>query len=112
MPTVTIPETSRAANAKTAELLSGSQIAYAPYSGVLTVYAAASAIGMNHQLSIAGVNVIDDQEIAAIRAAGVGIQKSEDGVGAYRVMAGQQIRYFQRNTTGGAITTKAIFDFL
>lgn len=112
MPSTVIPETSRAANAKTSELLSGSQISPIPHDGVLNMYAAASAIGLNHTLTIGGVVVIDDQEITALRAAGVGLQKKDDYVGAFRVRAGQSVRYFQRNTTGGAITTKAVFDVL
>lgn len=112
MPSVTIAEASLAANTKSAEQLSGTQIAYAPKNGVLRVYGRSSAIGLKLTLTVGAETVIDDQDNAVIKAAGASIARDTDMIYAVGVRKGEQLRFTLRNSTAGAITSAFLFELL
>lgn len=112
MPVVTVPEAGLAANTKSSELLSGSQIGYAPKSGMLRVFARASAIGLNLTVTVGSEVVMDDQEITSIKAAGSSLVDPDDLAISVGVAKGEQIRAFVRNSTAGAITRALRFELL
>lgn len=109
MPTVSLGEQSVAANTKTTEQLAGTPIQNAPFAGLLQLIGKASAVDMRHTLTIGSEVVLDDDEINVLKAAGTGLDRDADLLYRGQVLAGEQIRYFYRNASAGAITVASMF---
>lgn len=109
MPVATIQALSVAANAKSAEQLQGTQLAFAPKDGMLSLYVAASAAGINVTAIYGSEVVIDDQPCSAANRFPV---RPDDLLYAAGVAKGEQLRLFFRNTTAGALTVNAIAELL
>jgi len=72
---------STAANAKSTERLQGTQLAYSPKDGFLTLSCLASATGLNVTMIIGGESVLDDQPIPYTgTAGGSGVRRPRYGV--------------------------------
>jgi hypothetical protein len=106
-------EQSVAANATTANLLSGAPIQFVGRAGVLTLYGNADAVGMTHALSIN-----DGQETRQIVPAGAGlgaastagkVKTNEDFIGQFPIPAGVQLIHAITNTTGAAVKCSFIY---
>lgn len=109
MPVATLSALSVAANAKSAEQLQGTQLAFAPKTGGFSLYCAGSAAGLNATLILGNEVVIDDQPISAANRFPV---RPDDMLFQAGVAKGEQCRLFFRNTTGGALTVSVIVELL
>jgi len=92
---------STAANTKTADLITG-QYQFVG-KGKVTLVARGSAAGMNAQLSVGGIALINDLPIPYFGATG-GLSIN-DHVVISQIMNGGRVEFFLRNTSGGALTT-------
>jgi len=97
-----------AANAKSSDIVTGTY-QFTPFDGDLTVYARASATGLNVSITVDGVNVIGDQSISFTGTAGA-ISKIDHEVATIEVGAGSRVEVTFRNTTGGAITVDSVVE--
>jgi hypothetical protein len=97
------------ANTKNAEELQGTQLAFAPKDGILNLYATASAVGVRTTLMVGGEVVVDDQDISVQNRVPV---RPDDLVHSVQVRAGEQLRLFFRNDTGGALNRFFICELL
>lgn len=95
-----------AANTKSSDYVTGTY-QFAPFDGDLTVYAKASATGLNITVVVNGTAVINDQAIVGTGTAGT-LDKSANEVATIEVPQGARVEIYGRNTTGGAITLDMI----
>jgi hypothetical protein len=95
--------TSTAANTKSANLVSGTY-EFAPNDGELTVYARASATGINLTLTVNGTQLINDLPVEFFGATGA-LTKADHEVASFAIPQGARVEFYLRNTTGGALTT-------
>ena len=98
---------STAANAKTADLITGRNQYIGK--GRIVLLAKGSAAGMNCTLNVGGVAIVDDQKIPYFGTTGT--LDSVANVVVDQVVAGGRIEFFLRNTTGGALTTDYLVYF-
>jgi hypothetical protein len=91
------------ANTTTAELNTG-DYQYAPRKGVLTIVGKGSAAGINAQLTIGGVVVINDQPIVFTGTTGT-VTVRDNVLAQVGVNQGSKISFKLRNTTATAGTT-------
>jgi len=89
------------ANTKTADLVSGTYQFI--QKGKITLVARGSAAGMNAQLSVGGVALINDSAIPYFGATG-GLS-TNDHIVCSQVVNGGRVELYLRNTSGGALTT-------
>lgn len=98
---------STGANTKSADQISGTYQFVGK--GKLTLAAKGSATGMNVQLLVGGVPLVND---AAIPFTGTpGTISVNDNIMASQAIAGGRIEMYLRNTTGGALTTDYLLLF-
>lgn len=90
-----------AANTTTANLLAGKSQEFVAEPSIVTIGAAASAVGLNATVVIGTEVVVDDQEVSGINRMP---QFPEDVLAEGGAFAGDRITVRFRNTTGGAIT--------
>jgi len=98
---------STAANTKTSDLISGTYQFVGK--GKITLIAKGSATGMNAQLLVGGVALVNDNAIPYTGTAGT--ISVNDNVVCSQVMNGGRVEFYLRNTTGGALTTDYIIYF-
>ena len=91
------------ANTTSVELNTG-DYQYAPRKGVLTIVAKASAVNINAQLSIGGVNIINDQQVIFIGTSGTATVR-DNVLAQVGVNQGSKISFKLRNTGATAGTT-------
>lgn len=91
------------ANATTAELNTG-DYQYAPRKGVITLVAKASAAGINAQLTVGGVVIVNDQPVMYIGTTGTATLR-DNVIAQVGVNQGSKISLKLRNTTATAGTT-------
>jgi hypothetical protein len=91
------------ANTTTAELNTG-DYQYAPRRGILTVVAKNSAAGINAQVSVGGVIVVNDQPVVFAGTTGT-ITVRDNVIASAGVNQGSKISFKLRNTTATAGTT-------
>lgn len=103
MPTVSESALSVAANAKSTNRLSGTDIDFLPFDAALELFAKASATGLNATLSIGGEVVVNDQPIPFTGTAGT-LAIPDNLMDSVAAAAGAKVTLSFRNTTGGAIT--------
>jgi len=108
--TVTQSAVSVAANATSAEQLSGTLLETAPGNGAARLFAKISATGLNVTHSAGGALVIDDQPVPFTGTAGT-IARNENMIIEYGVTGGSRLQLRFRNTTAGALTFDFILDF-
>jgi len=96
--------TSTAANTKSADLVSGTY--QFVQKGKITLVCRGSATGMNGQLLVGGVALVNDQAIPYTGTAGA--VSVNDHVFVSQMMNGGRVEFYLRNTTGGALTTDYI----
>ena len=89
------------ANAKSSDTVTGT-FQYVPGVGVFSLYAKASATGMNCTFAVGGQTVCDDQAIPYTGTAGT-LSDNDNRVLA-QTLPGGRAQLFFRNTTAGAIT--------
>lgn len=92
---------STAANTKSADQISGTYQFIGK--GKVTLVAKGSATGMNLQLLVGGVALVNDQPTPYTGTAGT--ISINDNVMASQTMNGGRVELYLRNTTGGALTT-------
>lgn len=92
---------STAANTKSADLMTG-QYQYVS-KGIITLIARGSAAGMNLQLNVGGVAIVNDLTVPYFGATG-GLSIKDHVVVSQQVQGGR-VEFFLRNTSGGALTT-------
>jgi len=107
IPILTGITVSTAAYTKSANLLTGSHQFL--QKGRLVVVALGSAIGMNMQVSVGGVPLMDDRELPNFGATGT--MKVADHTVIDQVIAGGTAELYLRNTTAGALTTDYLVFF-
>src|SRR5262245_32981658 len=90
-----------AANTTIDNVLSGKIYEFAPANSIVTLSAAASAVGMRVSLLISAEVQIDDQEISGANRYPI---LPDDFVVRGAALRGDRIVLRLRNTTGGAIT--------
>jgi hypothetical protein len=98
---------STAANTKSADLISGTYQFVGK--GQITLIAKGSATGMNCQLLVGGIALVNDSAIPYTGTAGT--ISVNDNVICSQVMNGGRIEFYIRNTTGGALTTDYLIYF-
>jgi len=98
---------STAANTKTADLVSGTYQFVGK--GKVTLVARGSATGMNANVLVGGIALINDQPIPYTGTAGA--LSTVDHVVTSQVMNGGRIEFTLRNTTAGALTVDSIIYF-
>lgn len=91
------------ANTTTAELNTG-DYQYAPRDGVLTLVCKASAVNINAQLSVGGVNVCNDMNVIYIGTSGTATLK-DNVMAQVGVKQGSKISFKLRNSGATAGTT-------
>ena len=92
---------STAANTKSADLITGTYQFI--NRGKITLVARGSATGMNLQLSVGGVALVNDLPVPYTGTAGA--ISAQDHVVVSQAVSGGKVEFFLRNTTGGALTT-------
>jgi len=92
---------STAANTKSADQISGTYQFIGK--GKLTLIAKGSATGMNLQLLVGGVPLVNDQAVPYTGTAGT--ISINDNIVASQQVGGGRVEFYLRNTTGGALTT-------
>jgi hypothetical protein len=90
-----------AANATVQNSLAGKQGEFCTMASLVSLFASASAVGLNMTLQIGGEVVIDDQEVNAQNRMPL---VPDDFVGQGGGLPSDRIILRYRNTTGGAIT--------
>lgn len=98
---------STAANTKSADQVSGTYQFVGK--GKLTLAAKGSATGMNVQLLVGGVPLVNDMPVPYTGTAGT--ISVNDNIIASQSIAGGRIEFYLRNTTGGALTTDYLLLF-
>lgn len=98
---------STAANTKSADQVSGTYQFIGK--GKVTLVARGSATGMNVQLLVGGVALVNDQAVPYTGTAGA--ISVNDHIVASQMMNGGRVELYLRNTTGGALTTDYILLF-
>lgn len=91
-----------AANTKSADQVTGTY-QFVPTDGELSVYARSSATGMNIQLFVDGVAVMNDTAVPFFGTSGA-LSKLDHEVASIPIAAGSRVEFFLRNTTAGAVT--------
>lgn len=99
--------TSIAANTKSADQVSGTYQFIGK--GKITLAARGSATGMNVQLLVGGVPLINDQAVPYTGTAGA--ISLNDHIFCTQQVAGGRVEMFLRNTTGGTLTTDYLLLF-
>lgn len=94
-----------AANTTVDNVLAGKIDEFLRENSVVTLYAAAEAVGVNISLIIGNEVAFDDQEITA-RAAGAAITVPDDFLVQAAGLAGDRMILRLRNTTAGAIIVR------
>lgn len=74
--------------------------------GKFTLIARGSATGMNVQMAVGGINLVNDQPIPYTGTAGA--LDATAHIIASQVLDGGRVELFLRNTTGGTLTTDFI----
>ncbi len=92
---------STAANTKSADQISGTYQFIGK--GKVTLVARGSATGMNLQLLVGGIALVNDNAVPYTGTAGA--ISVNDHVVCSQVMNGGRVEFYLRNTTGGALTT-------
>lgn len=92
---------STAANTKSGDQVSGTYQFIGK--GKVTLVAKGSATGMNVQLLVGGIALVNDQSIPYTGTAGT--ISINDNIIASQVMNGGRVEFYLRNTTAGALTT-------
>lgn len=90
-----------AANATVQNVLAGKQNEFLSEQGLVSLFATASAVGLNMSLIIGGEVIIDDQECNAQNRMPI---VPDDFLGQGGGLPGDRVIVRLRNTTGGAIT--------
>lgn len=98
---------STAANTKSADQISGTYQFIGK--GKLTLAAKGSATGMNVQLLVGGVPLVNDNAIPYTGTAGT--ISINDNIMASQSVQGGRVEMYLRNTTGGALTTDYLLLF-
>jgi hypothetical protein len=98
---------STAANTKSADQISGTYQFIGK--GKVTLVARGSATGMNVQLLVGGIALVNDNAVPYTGTAGA--ISINDHVVCSQVMNGGRVEFYLRNTTGGALTTDYIVLF-
>lgn len=98
---------STAAYTKTANLISGRNQFLGK--GRLQVFAKGSAVGMNIQVAVGGVSLMDDLPVPSIGTTGT--LSTNDNAVIDQVVAGGVAELYLRNTTAGALTMDIIVNF-
>lgn len=100
------------ASTKTSNLLLGTDLAFAPADGIVTIHAVASASGVNIEAGVGSDKVISDREIIFI-----GTTLIADGtheIGSFEVTAGSPLSLFLRetlNVSTSDVLWKVDFDY-
>ncbi len=92
---------STAANTKSADQISGTYQFIGK--GKVTLVARGSATGMNVQLMVGGIALVNDNAVPYTGTAGA--ISVNDHIVCSQVMNGGRVEFYLRNTTGGALTT-------
>jgi hypothetical protein len=90
-----------AANATVSNVLAGKLGEFVGMPGVISLYASASAVGLNVSLLVGGQSVVDDQEVNAQNRMPL---VPDDFVAGSTGLQGDRVIVRLRNTTAGAIT--------
>lgn len=98
---VTSGQSTPGANTKTADLVSGTYQFIGR--GKLTLFAKASALGINAQLMVAGTPLINDNLVTYYGTAGT--MSTNDNLVASQMVQGGRVEFYLRNTTATAGTT-------
>jgi hypothetical protein len=104
MPIMSV-ETSVAANALSANVLSGELFEILPSNAAVELYVTGSAAGLRALFSIGGVQMLEDAVVNAQNRTPVVPDDLLDTEGG---LSGQRLSLRFRNTTGGALTARAI----
>lgn len=94
--------TSVAANATSANLLSGKSFEFVPFRSVVTLHGTGSAVGLNCTFIVGGQVVVDDQEYNAQNRMPL---VPDDFICQVVCRGGERLVLRSRNTTGGALTS-------
>lgn len=94
-----------AANATVANALAGKVHEFLPEPSVVSLLAAAAAVGLNVSLLIGGEVVVDDQEISGINRFPI---DPDDRVAVAAGFGGDRMILRYRNTTGAAIIVRSM----
>jgi len=89
-----------AANATSANVLTGKSHEFVPFPSVVTLYSTAEAIGLNCTMIIGGVSIVDDQEVNAQNRMPI---MPDDYLAQTVCRGGERLVLRFRNTTVGAI---------
>lgn len=99
-----------AANSKSADQFTGTDLEYTPSVGVLSLFCKASATGLNVSIAAGGQRLIDDQPIPYTGTAGT-LSTNDNLVIQSGVAGGVKLTMTFRNTTGGALTVDFLAKF-
>lgn len=103
MPTVSATGTSLVLNSKSTDQLSGTDIQFMPFDGIVSLWARGSADGMNLTLTLGADVAVNDQELPYFGTTG-GLSQEDHLIESVRVAAGSKLALSFRNTTGGTLT--------
>jgi len=102
MPTMTVMNQSVAANAVSANLLSGKNYEFLPFNALIEIFATSAATGLNVTV-IAGQDIaVNDEDIGHISAV-LEVLQNQHLVDDFDASAGTQLRVTFRNSTATAI---------
>lgn len=101
--------TSIAANTKSSDQISGTY-QFTPGDGEISVYSRSSATGLNIQLFVDGVAVMNDVAVPFFGTSGA-LSKLDHEVASISVGPGSRVEFYLRNTTAGAITVDFQVEF-
>lgn len=90
-----------AASTKTANLLSSTDLAFAPDDGIITLWAVSSAAGVNIEFGVGPDKAVTDREIVSI---GTSLDMLSHVVAQFPVAGGAPLAMFFRETAGVATT--------
>jgi len=89
------------ASTKTANLLAGTDLAFAPEDGTITLWAVSSAAGINIEMGVGADKAITDREIIAI---GTTLSTIDHMVASFDVAGGAPLSLFFRETAAAGTT--------
>lgn len=106
MPRMTVKDLSVAANAVSANVVSGQLYEFLSRRTKLVIAAAGSAVGLNMSVSVGGIILMNDQPISDINR----FPQIPEDISLVEIAGPGRMIITFRNTTGGALTVEAVID--
>lgn len=110
MPSLRFVTTALGAGATVQNLLTGSKFEYLPSPAAIIVYAVASAIGVQLELTFGNVIECDQMDIPVEPAANQGPNLQDHRIASGVAAAGDRLQIKLQNTSAGAITIRTFID--